>query len=226
MTGHPMATPSLPDQLAAEIKPRLRGWLHAATVPLALVGGVLLIVFAPTVLGKVGAAIYLACSLLLFGNSAVYHRGTWRPKVKAVLRRIDHANIFLFIAATYTPLTLLLLHGTSRLALLVLIWSAAVLGVLFRVFWLSAPRWLYVVLYLLMGWAAVGWLAEFWASGGPLIVALIGAGGVLYSLGAVAYGLKRPNPFPAWYGFHEIFHTCTILAAFCHFAAIALATFR
>jgi len=226
MTGHTMTEPGLTDQLAAEFKPKLRGWLHAATVPLALIGGILLIVFAPTVLGKVGAAVYLACSLLLFGNSAVYHRGNWGPKAKAALRRVDHANIFLFIAASYTPLTLLLLEGGSRTALLVLIWSAAILGVLFRVFWLSAPRWLYVVLYLAMGWAAIGWLPQFWATGGPLIVALIGAGGVLYSLGAITYALKRPNPFPAWYGFHEIFHTCTILAACCHFTAIALSTFR
>jgi hemolysin III len=221
-----MPKPGLTDQLAADIKPRLRGWLHAATVPLALIGGVLLIVFAPTTLGKVGASVYLACSLLLFGNSAVYHRGAWGPKVKAVLRRVDHANIFLFIAATYTPLTLLLLEGRSRTILLVLIWSAAVVGVLFRVFWLGAPRWSYVVLYITMGWAAVGWLGQFWAAGGPLVVALIGAGGLLYTVGALAYAFKRPNPFPAWYGFHEIFHTCTILAAFCHFAAIALATFK
>lgn len=223
MSGQTMTQPGIADPVAPEIKPRLRGWLHAATFPVALIGGVLLIVFAPTVLGKVGAAIYLACSLLLFGNSAVYHRGNWGPRTKAVLRRIDHANIFLFIAATYTPLSVLLLEGTSRIALLVLIWTAAALGVLFRVFWLGAPRWLYVVLYLLMGWAAVGWLGQFWSAGGPLIVGLIGGGGILYSLGAIAYALKRPNPVPGWYGFHEIFHTCTILAAACHYAAIALA---
>ena len=223
---HVMTEPRLAEQLAAEVKPRLRGWLHAATVPLALVGGLLLIGYAPTALGKVGAVVCLICSLLLFGNSAVYHRGRWKPAAKAMLRRIDHANIFLFIAASYTPLTLLLLDGSSRTALLVLIWSAAVLGVLFRVFWLSAPRWLYVVLYLAMGWAAVGWLPQFWANGGPLVVGLVGLGGVLYSAGAIAYAIKRPNPFPAWYGFHEVFHTCTILAAFSHFAAIALATFR
>ncbi len=226
MTRSAPREPGLTDQLAAEIKPRLRGWLHAATVPVALVGGVLLIVLAPTVPGRVGAAIYLGCSLLLFGNSAVYHRGRWQPRVRAVLRRVDHANIFLFIAATYTPLTLLLLSGTSQLALLVLIWSAALLGVLFRVFWLGAPRWLYVVLYLAMGWAALGWLDQFWAAGGPLVVALVAGGGLLYSVGAVVYALKRPNPFPTWYGFHEIFHTCTILAACCHFAAIALVTIR
>ena len=109
------------------------------------------------------------------------------------------------------------------IALLVLIWSVALLGVLFRTLWLGAPRWLYTLLYVAMGWAAVGWLGEFWSSGGPAVVALIAAGGIVYSLGAVAYATKRPNPSPRWFGFHEIFHTATIIAALCHLAAIALA---
>lgn len=213
------------DNLAA-VKPKLRGWLHAAFVPLALVGGILLIVLAPTALGKVGGAVFLAASLMLFGVSAVYHRGTWGPVGSAVLRRLDHANIFVFIAATYTPISLLLLSGASRVILLSVIWGAAILGVGFRVFWLSAPRWLYVLLYVAMGWVALGWLPELWRTGGPAVVVLIAIGGILYSLGALVYGRKRPDPSPRWFGFHEIFHLCTILAASCHFAAICLATFR
>ena len=209
-----------------DIKPKLRGWLHASAVPLSLVGGILLIVFATTTLGRVGGAVYLAASLLLFGTSATYHRFGWGRRGAAILRRMDHSNIYLFIAATYTPLALLLLTGTSRVLLLVCIWASAILGVLFRVLWLSAPRWLYTALYIGMGWAAVAWLPQLWSSGGGLVIGLIGLGGLIYTGGAVVYALKRPNPSPTWFGFHEIFHTCTVLAAGCHYAAIALITFR
>lgn len=212
--------------ISEEIKPKLRGWLHASAVPLCIIGGILLIVFATSTLGRIGAAVYLAASLLLFGTSAIYHRFGWGKAGAAILRRMDHSNIYLFIAATYTPLALLLLTGTSRALLLICIWVSAILGVLFRVFWLGAPRWLYTALYIAMGWAAVAWMPQLWASGGNLVIALIGLGGLIYTGGAVVYGLKRPNPSPTWFGFHEIFHTCTVLAAGCHYAAIALVTFR
>jgi hemolysin III len=214
------------DKVVAQVKPKLRGWLHASAVPLSLIGGILLIVYSTTTLGRVGAAVYLAASLLLFGTSATYHRFGWGKTGEAILRRMDHSNIYLFIAATYTPLALLLLTGTSRILLLVCIWASAILGVLFRVFWLSAPRWLYTALYIAMGWAAVAWLPQLWSTGGGLVIGLIGLGGLIYTGGAVVYALKRPNPSPTWFGFHEIFHTCTVLAAGCHYAAIALITFR
>jgi len=213
-------------EVAADIKPKLRGWLHASAIPLSLVGGFLLIVFATSTLGRVGGAVYLAASLLLFGTSATYHRFGWGKTGAAILRRMDHSNIYLFIAATYTPLALLLLTGTSRVLLLTLIWAEAILGVLFRIVWLGAPRWLYTVLYIGMGWAAVAWLPQLWSTGGALVIILIGVGGLIYTGGAVVYALKRPNPWPKWFGFHEIFHTCTVLAAGCHYAAIALITFR
>ncbi len=211
------------DELVADVKPHLRGWLHTAAVPLCLIGGVLLLVFAHSTTARIGAGVYLAASLLLFGTSAVYHRGTWSPGTLAVLRRMDHSNIFVFIAATYTPLALLLLDGTARVVCLSVVWGVAIAGVLFRVFWLSAPRWLYVALYLGLGWAAVFWLPTMWRTGGPAVVILMGIGGLVYSLGAIAYARKRPNPSPRWFGFHEVFHLCTILAAGCHFAAIAIA---
>jgi hemolysin III len=212
--------------VAARVKPKLRGWLHASAVPLSLIGGILLIVYSTTTIGRVGAAVYLAASLLLFGTSATYHRFGWGKTGEAILRRLDHSNIYVFIAATYTPLALLLLTGTSRVLLLVCIWGSAALGVLFRILWLSAPRWLYTALYIAMGWAAVAWLPQLWSSGGWLVIGLIGLGGLIYTGGAVVYALKRPNPSPTWFGFHEIFHTCTVLAAGCHYAAIALITFR
>ena len=208
------------------VKPKLRGWLHAAVTPLATAAGIVLIALAPTSLGRIGGAVFLTASALLFGTSALYHRHTWGPRGEAILRRLDHANIFVFIAATYTPLALLLLTGQSRVVLLAVIWTAALAGLLFRLLWLSAPRWLYTLLYIGMGWAAVGWLPSFYRAAGPLPFTLICAGGLLYTAGAVVYGLQRPNPSPRWFGFHEIFHAFTI-AAFCaHYAAISLVTYR
>lgn len=221
-------SPSPIDRVAETLrplKPKLRGWLHAGWTPLALIGGLVLVIGAPSELARVGGAVFLAGSLMLFGTSALYHRFRWGPRGEAILRRLDHANIFVFIAATYTPLALLLLTGGSRVLLLTLVWVAALCGLIFRVLWLSAPRWLYTALYIVMGWAALGWLPQFWTAGGPLLVALIVAGGLCYTAGAVVYGRKRPDPWPRWFGFHEIFHAFTILGSGCHFAAIALATF-
>jgi hemolysin III len=207
------------------VKPRLRGWLHAGAAPLALIAGIVLVSLAPTALGRLGGAIFLAASVLLFGTSGLYHRGTWSRRWDGILRRLDHANIYVFIAATYTPLALLLLTGGSRVLLLSVIWAAAVGGMAFRLCWLSAPRWLYTALYLVMGWAAVGWLGAFLAAGGPTVLILILAGGACYTAGAVVYGRRRPNPSPAWFGFHEIFHACTIAGFVCHYVAISLITY-
>lgn len=207
-------------------KPRLRGWLHQFFAPVMLVAGMALVVLAHTVGQRLGCAIYTLSGILLFTNSAFYHRGTWSARAHAAFRRVDHANIFVFIAGSYTPMAIGMLHGSSLKLLLTVIWSCAAVGVLFRVFWLGAPRWLYVALYLAMGWAAVGWLGTFWQVGGPAVVLLIALGGLIYSAGALAYGLKRPNPWPDVFGFHEIFHACTVLAAICHYIAICLVLFR
>ncbi|GAB2568682.1 PAQR family membrane homeostasis protein TrhA [Microlunatus antarcticus] len=221
--------PSVLDEVQAdvarEVKPRLRGWLHAAMAPLALAAGIVLVVLAPTERGVVGGAVFLAASVLLFGTSGLYHRFYWGPRAEAVLRRLDHANIYVFIAATYTPLALLLLSGGSRVALLVMVWTAALGGLLFRTLWLSAPRWLYTAMYLLMGCSALGWIGAFYSTGGPAVVALILAGGVFYIGGAVVYGRKRPDPSPRWFGFHEIFHACTVGGFVCHYTAISLVTY-
>ncbi len=216
------------DRLAEErewVKPRLRGWLHTCTAPLALVGGVVLVVLAPTSAGRVGAAVFLAGSVLLFGTSGLYHRRTWGPRGEAVMRRLDHANIYLFIAASYTPMALLMLEGGSQALLLSLIWGAALGGLCFRLFWLDAPRWLYTALYLVMGWAAVGWMGAFYASGGLAVLLLILLGGLFYSAGAVVYARRSPDPSPAWFGYHEIFHAGTVLGFASHSVAIALLTY-
>jgi hemolysin III len=209
----------------AVVKPRLRGWLHAGMAPLALAAGIVLIALATTGPGRIGGAVFLAASVLLFGTSGVYHRGNWGARGEAVLRRMDHANIYVFIAASYTPLALLLLQGTSQVLLLSLIWSAAVGGLVFRLCWITAPRWLYTLLYIVMGWAALGWMGAFYASGGLAVLVLILAGGACYTLGAVVYARKRPNPSPGWFGFHEIFHVGTIGGFVCHYIAISMITY-
>jgi hemolysin III len=213
---------ALPPSSQPEIKPLLRGWLHLAATPLVLAASIVFLVLVHGAAGKAALAVYLVTSLLLFGNSATYHLGRWSPRVDAVLRRIDHSNIYLFIAGTYTPLAVLLLEGRARVVLLVLVWASAAGGVAFRVLWMNAPRWLYVCLYILMGWAALWWLPDFWRAGGPAIVWLVAAGGIVYSAGALIYARRWPNPAPRWFGFHEVFHACTVVAAACHFVAIAL----
>ncbi|MGC3952980.1 MAG: hemolysin III family protein [Propionicimonas sp.] len=206
-------------------KPTMRGWLHAGMTPVVLVAGVLLLVFAPAG-ARLGVAVWMAGALILFGTSAVYHRGRWTPLVQSWLQRADHSNIFIFIAATYTPLAILLLEGSQRTLLLSLVWGIAGAGVLLTLLWPGRPRWLDVALYVPMGWVALGWLGAFWASGGPAVVLLLLIGGVIYTFGAAVYALKRPNPSPQVFGYHEIFHACTLAAAACHYASIAVAIFR
>lgn len=206
---------------AVEIRPTWRGWIHAATFPVAIVAGVVLIIVAQGGAAKWAAAVFMATSLLLFGNSALYHRFDWSPKVKVVLKRIDHANILLLIAGTYTPLAVLALPPEKGALLLVLVWSGALLGILFRVFWINAPRWLYVALYLVLGWAAVMYMADLLVANAAMMVLVI-VGGLLYTGGAIVYALKKPNPWPGHFGFHEIFHVCTVLAFLCHWTACLL----
>lgn len=205
----------------AEIRPTWRGWIHAGTFPVAIAAGIVLIALAQGPAAKWSAAVFMATSLLLFGNSALYHRFDWTPRVKVVLKRIDHANILLLIAGTYTPLAVLALPTQKTVVLLSIVWGGAVLGILFRVFWIHAPRWLYVALYLLLGWAAVMYIVDLVAANVPMMV-LVLVGGVLYTVGAVVYALKRPNPWPGTFGFHEIFHVCTVLAFLCHWTACLL----
>ena len=163
----------------------------------------------------------MATSLLLFGISALYHRFNWKPKTKVMLKRFDHANIFLLIAGTYTPLAVLALPPGKGIPLLFMVWSGALLGIFFRVFWVHAPRWLYVALYILLGWAAMMYIVDLFQANAAMMVLVI-VGGLAYTAGAVIYGLKKPNPIPGVFGFHEIFHTLTVVAFMCHWTAILL----
>ena len=209
-------------RLADEVKPRLRGRLHAVTAPVAAVAGLVLVLLAPTTAGKVACAVFALGAVLLFTVSACYHTRAWSAPTRMLLRRWDHANIFVLIAASYTPFAVLLLSRDSARTLLALVWTGALLGAAFQVFWVHAPRWLYVPIYVGLGWAAVFWAGELAAAGRPPVIALIVLGGLLYTAGAVVYGVKRPNPAPAWFGFHEVFHTLTIAAFVAHLVGVLL----
>jgi hemolysin III len=220
-------------ETVAEIKPRLRGWLHLGSAPFTLAAGIVLIALSPTASTRLGSSVYAVSALLVFTVSAVYHCGRWSPRAHGFLKRFDHANIFLLIAGTYTPFALLLLDGTQRTVLLAVIWSVAVLGVLFKVLWISSPRWLYLPIYIAMGWVAVFYIPGF-AEGsrdrlglgiGTAVLVLVIAGGALYTVGGVVYGFRRPNPWPRWFGFHEVFHTFTILAFVTHYVGLSMATY-
>jgi len=204
---------------ALEKKPSWRGWIHTGVLPIVVAGGIILIVLAHGAIPKVAASIFFASSFLLFGNSALYHRFNWRPKVKITLKRIDHANIFLLIAGSYTPMAMLALPSEKGLVLLVAVWIGAVLGISFRIFWINAPRWLYVPLYVLLSWAAMFYVVDFF-SFNAVAMSLILIGGLCYTAGAVVYGIKKPNPFPGHFGFHEIFHALTVIAFICHWVAV------
>ncbi|MEV6649983.1 hemolysin III family protein [Streptomyces sp. NPDC051219] len=209
--------------LVEPLKPKLRGWLHAGMVPASLIAGIVLISLARTPQAVLACTVYAVTAWLLFGTSAVYHRGTWGPLGEAVLRRLDHANIFLIIAGTCTPLAVLLLPSDQQSVLLWIVWTGALAGIAFRVLWVGAPRWLYTPCYLALGWAPVRYLPDFLHAGGAAVLTLIVAGGLLYSAGAVVYALQRPDPSPRWFGYHEVFHALTVAAFTAHYVAISLA---
>ena len=215
--------PLLEDEIEHPVpeKPTWRGWIHAGTFPVTIVAGIILLALADGPAAKWSSAVFVASSMLLFGNSALYHRFNWQPRTRMVLKRIDHANIFLLIAGSYTPITVLALPPDKAVLLLSLVWGGAILGIAFRVFWINAPRWLYVPLYLALGWGALMFIVDFFQAD-ALMMTLIMVGGLCYSVGAVVYGLKKPNPIPGVFGFHEIFHSLTVVAFLCHWFAILI----
>ena len=202
-------------------KPLLRGWIHAVATPLALAAGIVLICLAHGAGLKWACAVFMVCSLVLFANSATYHLGDWSPRVTDVLRRIDHMNIFLLIAGTYTPVAFAL-EPFWRNAIIAGIWSCTLVALVIHVIWIGAPRWLYVIVYIVFGVASTAFMGLFWASpyAGPAVVVLLASGGACYIAGAIVYGLRKPDPWPRVFGFHEIFHTGTVAGYACHMVAI------
>jgi len=204
-----------------DLKPTWRGWIHAGTFPLTIILGIVLLVLADGSAAKWSSAVFVASSMLLFGISALYHRFNWQPRTKLMLKRFDHANIFLLIAGSYTPISVLALPPSKAVFLLSLVWGGAILGIAFRMFWIGAPRWLYVPLYLALGWGALMYIVDFFQANAAMMT-LIMIGGLCYSVGAVIYALKKPNPIPGVFGFHEIFHALTLVAFLCHWTAILI----
>jgi hemolysin III len=203
-------------------KPRLRGWLHAYAFFAALAGGIVLTAFFP----RPGIVLYSLTVCGLFGVSALYHRRVWSPRGYQIMRRLDHAMIFVFIAGTYTPFCAALLPPRKTTIILAVVWGGAVAGAVMSLIWPHAPRWVSAPLYLALGWVAVVVLPDILRNGGVTAFVLLLAGGAAYSIGAIFYALRRPNPWPTVFGHHEFFHACTIVAAVCHQIAIyfALAT--
>jgi hemolysin III len=217
---------SVVEDVARLVKPHLRGWLHAGTFPVALVGGIVLVALSDGTRETVANAIYATSAVLLFGVSALYHRGRWSPSREILLKRLDHSNIFLIIAGTYTPFAVILLGDRGGTPLLWIVWGAALGGIAFRVLWVGAPRWLYTPVYLGLGWVAVFYIADIFDTGGAAVVTLLAVGGLLYSAGGIVYALKRPDPSPRWFGFHEVFHALTLAAYIVHYIGISLVAYQ
>jgi hemolysin III len=204
-----------------EMMPRLRGVLHAYAFWFAAVAAGVLIALAPTGSARVAAAVYGVGLCMLFAASGLYHRWRWSPRWKPLLRRLDHSTIYLFIAATSTPIAVLVLDGTLRAVVLVSVWAGAALGIAFALAWIDAPRLLVAATYLAVGWAGVVALPALLDRVGVAAVVLFVTGGALYSIGATVYAMRRPDPWPRVFGFHELFHALVIAAAIVHFIAMA-----
>ncbi|MCW2938734.1 MAG: Hemolysin [Actinomycetia bacterium] len=213
-------------ELDQAVKPKLRGVLHAVTFPLAVAAGLVLVALAPNLGARICAGVYAVTSALLFGVSAAYHRGHWSELALGLLRRFDHANIYLIIAGTYTPFAFLILRGDVRILVLSVVWAGALAGVLFRVLWTAAPRWLYTALFIGLGWIAAFFVPQFLKGTGLTVGLLVALGGVLYSVGGLVYGLRRPNPLPRWFGFHEVFHAFTVAAYILQYIAVSFVIYR
>jgi hemolysin III len=207
--------------VADEVIPRLRGLLHAYAAWAAGAASAVLVALAPTGGARVAALIYGFGLIALFSASALYHRWPGDPRYKPWLRRLDHSTIFVFIAASYTPIALLVLDGPLRTIVLISVWAGAGAGVALSLVWIDAPRWLVAACYLALGWVAVVAMPQLWERSGIAPFVLLAVGGALYTLGAAVYAAKRPNPWPRTFGFHEMFHTLVIAAALAHFIAMA-----
>jgi hemolysin III len=217
------------DTAQALVKPRARGWIHLVSAVVAVLAGASLIAVSWPLEGfKAGLAtfIYTGSVVGMFTVSAIYHRVTWKtPKARIWMKRLDHSMIFVLIAGTYTPFALLAMPHDQGVVVLYIVWGGAVAGVLLKMCWPTAPRWVGVPLYLVLGWVAAFYIAAILHHAGVAAMVLLAVGGVLYSVGGILYALRWPDPWPSTFGYHEFFHACTALAAICHYIAIWFAVF-
>jgi hemolysin III len=206
---------------AAIARPLLRGVLHEVAFFVALVTGVLLVAAADGTRERLAAAVFAASVVACFGASALYHRVTWRPHVRLWMRRVDHAGVYLLIAGTYTPVSLLALYGAWRPVVLAVVWGGTAVAIVLKFVWVAAPKWLAAAIGLALGWVAVVALPELVRSLSPAAVILLVTGGLAYTAGAIVYARGRPDPVPAVFGYHELFHALTIVGVACQYVAIA-----
>jgi hemolysin III len=207
-------------------RPRLRGVLHEVGLGAALIVGTLLIVGAAGGRASVAAAVFAGSVAAMLGASTLYHRVTWSPRARPWMRRIDHAGIYLLIAGTYTAVGLISLHGILQQTVLAVVWAGALAATVVKFCWVDAPKWLSAIIGVALGWVGVAALPQLEDSAGPAAVALLAAGGVAYTVGAVVYARRRPDPVPAVFGYHELFHALTLLAIACQYVAIAFFVVR
>jgi hemolysin III len=214
------------DSATPEVRPLLRGVLHQAAFFVAVAVGILVSVFADGARATFAATIFAASVVGMLGASALYHRVTWTPPVRLWMRRLDHAGIYLLIAGTYTPVGLLVVHGTTRGVVLAVVWCGAAVAIAFKFLWIGAPKWLSAVIGLALGWVGVVAMPQVWSHAGAAAVVLLGIGGVAYTLGALVYAFRRPRLVPSVFGYHELFHALTLVAVACQYVAIAFFVLR
>jgi hemolysin III len=213
------------DKASGATIPKLRGWFHLGATPVVIVASLVLFILSRDSF-KFAVALYSLTAIALFSVSAIYHRVPWSPAKKKIWRRLDHANINLLIAGSYTPFAVSLLNGRDRTILLSVVWTGALIGVAVRVFWIGAPRWLYVANYLLLGWVAVIYLPQMYREGGLWVLLPVLIGGLLYSIGAIFYALKRPGRSAKYFGFHELFHIFVLAAWVSQYIAVSIAIYQ
>lgn len=207
------------------VKPRLRGVLHQWAFVTCVATGVVLVALAHAGRARLAATVYAVSLALLFGTSALYHRRTWTPTARAVMKRLDHSMIFVLIAGTYTPFALLVLRGPTARVVLAVVWGGAALGICSRMLWPSAPRFVILPLYVGLGWVAVFILPQLVSRAGIAPFVLLIAGGAVYTIGGIVYASRRPDPSPTVFGYHEVFHLLTLIAAICHYVAVSFAVY-
>lgn len=203
-------------------KPKLRGVSHQLAFFASLVAGVVLVVTAPTWRGAVAAGIFAASVIALLGASAVYHRNKWSERARSWAHRVDRSMIFVLIAGTYTPVAFLFLPRSQAALTLGVVWGVTVVGAVIAMAIPKTPIWVMAILYMTLGWAGVTMFAHVLDSAGVLVTSLYLAGGIVYTIGAIIYGLRKPNPWPQWFGYHEIFHAFVIAAVAVHYVAVTL----
>ena len=204
------------------VKPRLRGVIHQWSFFVSLVAGAVLVLAAQSMSARLAAGIYALALSGLLGVSALYHRVTWSQGARRWMRRLDHTMIFVLIAGTYTPFALVVLPGTLPKVVLGVVWAAAAAGVVLNLLWTDSPRWVMAVFGIALGWVLIAVMPELAATAGPWATGLLLAGGMLYTAGAVVYAVGRPDPVPAVFGYHEIFHVFVVVAAATHYAGVAV----